>query len=285
MLFVSSSIALALVASGTTTLRGSRQIQLCANEYIPLLDEENSVIYLNGPAPTTVTFFGGSPPIELLRGRLARVIRANPWLAGRLQRRKRRCVLAVGPLEEDDAEGVDVGRGRDGAGAGVFGVDVPPGPLEGLRRDLLAVGALDEAAEAEVGELGDDGRVRQEHVGRLDVRVDDGAVGVAVEEVEAPGDVDRDAEAHAPAQGRVRVRRAAEALLDGAAARELVDEVVVAVVDAVAQEEDEVPVRELREALDFGRELLGALEGRDVELLHRDLGGTQVGESLSLHPF
>ena len=65
----------------------------------------------------------------------------------------------------------------------------------------------------------------------------------------------------------------------------VVDEVVVAVVDAVAQEEDEVPVRELREALDFGRELLGALEGRDVELLHRDLGGTQVGDSLSLHPF
>ena len=53
---------------------------------IPLLEEETSMMAHIG-AVTTVTFFTGGPaPVSVLRERVAAVVAANPWLAGRLER-------------------------------------------------------------------------------------------------------------------------------------------------------------------------------------------------------
>ena len=53
---------------------------------IPLLEEETSMMAHIG-AVTTVTFFTGGPaPVSALRERVAAVVAANPWLAGRLER-------------------------------------------------------------------------------------------------------------------------------------------------------------------------------------------------------
>ena len=54
---------------------------------IPLLREERTLICLSLPAVTTVTFYrntSGVSPAEFLRERTAEIVRANPWLAGRL---------------------------------------------------------------------------------------------------------------------------------------------------------------------------------------------------------
>lgn len=56
-------------------------------ENIPLLREERTLICLSLPAVTTVTFYkkqSGVSPAAFLRERVAAIVRANPWLAGRL---------------------------------------------------------------------------------------------------------------------------------------------------------------------------------------------------------
>jgi hypothetical protein len=53
-----------------------------------LLKEESTLMSYCG-AMTTITFFTGGPaPVEAIRARLAAVVAANPWLAGRLVRGK-----------------------------------------------------------------------------------------------------------------------------------------------------------------------------------------------------
>jgi len=52
-----------------------------------LLKEEGSMMSYAG-AVTTITFFTGPAPVDALRERLAAVVLANPWLAGRLEKRR-----------------------------------------------------------------------------------------------------------------------------------------------------------------------------------------------------
>ena len=56
-------------------------------------------------AVTTVTFFTGPAPVEAVRERLALVVAANPWLAGRLvrgkgEKRMRLTFDPAGPLRD-----------------------------------------------------------------------------------------------------------------------------------------------------------------------------------------
>jgi len=54
-------------------------------ESVVLLPGETSLVKLYHPAVTTVTFYVGELPTELLRYRTQLVVEANPWLAGRLE--------------------------------------------------------------------------------------------------------------------------------------------------------------------------------------------------------
>jgi len=54
---------------------------------VTLLKEEGSMMAYAG-AVSTITFFTGPAPVETVRERLAAVVAANPWLAGRLEKRK-----------------------------------------------------------------------------------------------------------------------------------------------------------------------------------------------------
>jgi len=67
---------------------------------VTLLKEEGSMMAYCG-AVTTVTFFTGPAPVEALRERVAAVLAANPWLAGRLVRGKgeKRMSLTFDPAE------------------------------------------------------------------------------------------------------------------------------------------------------------------------------------------
>ena len=69
---------------------------------VTLLQEETSLHSYTG-AVTTITFFTGAAPVEALRERVAAVVTANPWLAGRLVRAKgeKRMRLIVEPAAVD----------------------------------------------------------------------------------------------------------------------------------------------------------------------------------------
>ena len=56
-------------------------------ESVTLLKEEGSMMAYAG-AVSTITFFTGSAPVDAIRERLAAVVAANPWLGGRLEKRK-----------------------------------------------------------------------------------------------------------------------------------------------------------------------------------------------------
>ena len=56
-------------------------------ESVTLLKEEGSMMAYAG-AVTTITFFTGPAPVDAIRERLAAVVAANPWLSGRLEKRK-----------------------------------------------------------------------------------------------------------------------------------------------------------------------------------------------------
>jgi hypothetical protein len=58
------------------------------NDSVTLLKEETFAHAYTG-AVTTLTFFTGPAPVEVLRERVAKVVAANPWLAGCLVRGKR----------------------------------------------------------------------------------------------------------------------------------------------------------------------------------------------------
>ena len=71
---------------------------------VTLLKEEGSMMAYCG-AVTTVTFFTGPAPVEAVRERLALVVAANPWLAGRLvrgkgEKRMRLTFDPAGPLRD-----------------------------------------------------------------------------------------------------------------------------------------------------------------------------------------
>ena len=58
-----------------------------AEESVTLLKEEGSIMAYGG-AVTTITFFTGPAPVEKIRERLVAIVAANPWLAGRLEKRR-----------------------------------------------------------------------------------------------------------------------------------------------------------------------------------------------------
>jgi len=71
---------------------------------IPLLEQESSDIFMkHGGSITTITFFHGTIPLQYLRSRLEAIVKANPWLAGRLDRRKKeaRVHLVYDPNPDD----------------------------------------------------------------------------------------------------------------------------------------------------------------------------------------
>ena len=60
---------------------------------VELLEGETSAIMMGGaPSVSAVTFYAGDPEsaADWLGRRVAEIVRANPWLAGRLDRRARR---------------------------------------------------------------------------------------------------------------------------------------------------------------------------------------------------
>ena len=71
---------------------------------VTLLKEEGGMMAYCG-AVTTITFFTGPAPVEAVRERLALVVAANPWLAGRLvrgkgEKRMRLTFDPAGPLRD-----------------------------------------------------------------------------------------------------------------------------------------------------------------------------------------
>ena len=71
---------------------------------VTLLKEEDTMMAYCG-AVTTITFFTGPAPVEAVRARVAAVVAANPWLAGRLVRGKKEKRMRLtfdlaGPLRE-----------------------------------------------------------------------------------------------------------------------------------------------------------------------------------------
>ena len=81
------------------------------NDSVTLLKEETFAHAYTG-AVTTLTFFTGPAPVEVLRERVAKVVAANPWLAGCLVRGKREKRMRLtfdpaGPLCQDARYCVD----------------------------------------------------------------------------------------------------------------------------------------------------------------------------------
>ena len=66
--------------------RAARMKLLATHTKIALLESERGAVVTMSPATSTVTFFKGSPRrvANKLRNRVAEIVRANPWLAARL---------------------------------------------------------------------------------------------------------------------------------------------------------------------------------------------------------
>jgi len=82
-------------------------------KYEPLLNPESSVmVFLSEPAISTITFFKGDIDLEQskkwLKERLTLICNANPWLAGRLLKKKdihKNLLLAIPqPMTEEDID-------------------------------------------------------------------------------------------------------------------------------------------------------------------------------------
>mmetsp|Transcript_16868 Transcript_16868/g.42549 ORF Transcript_16868/g.42549 Transcript_16868/m.42549 type:complete len:242 (+) Transcript_16868:93-818(+) len=107
--------------------------------HLPLQEWESSRMMLEQPAITTLTFFEGDPSSGalFLRQRVADIIRANPWLAGRLSRPRhsKRVLLSFDPNPVDP-------------GANVFQVASPhpsmtrDAPQSGFARHAYAQGLI-----------------------------------------------------------------------------------------------------------------------------------------------
>lgn len=70
---------------GVAAVIGLRSLSRRASKNVFLLPDEAGAI-LRLPAITTVTFYEGEPCEELLRSMTHTLVKANPWLAGRLTR-------------------------------------------------------------------------------------------------------------------------------------------------------------------------------------------------------
>lgn len=125
-----------------------------------------------------------------------------------------------------------------------LGADVPP------------VGVGDQLGESEVGDLGGEVLVHEDVAG-LDVPVDDGRVGELVEVGQPARRSQRHPEPLLPVE--VQAALAGEAVAQRAAGHELVDEHLLPLLEAEADEADEVLVVHAGEQLDLGLELVAAL--------------------------
>jgi hypothetical protein len=136
-----------------------------------------------------------------------------------------------------------------------------------LRGDLQAPAVLSEGlGQAKIGDLGVEALV-EEHVAGLDVAVHDGRVSELVQVGNALGGAQHDPEAAAPVQAHAGFPR--EALLERAVGDVLVDQHLLALVQAEADEADHVLVVHPGEQLDLRPELQAALQGPLLGPLHR----------------
>mmetsp|Transcript_83248 Transcript_83248/g.269468 ORF Transcript_83248/g.269468 Transcript_83248/m.269468 type:complete len:401 (+) Transcript_83248:74-1276(+) len=61
---------------------GRRKPAVHEGEFVELLPEDTAL--MKHPTVTTITFYEGQAPAQLMRDRASAVVKANPWLAGRL---------------------------------------------------------------------------------------------------------------------------------------------------------------------------------------------------------
>ncbi|BAT11810.1 Os10g0534600, partial [Oryza sativa Japonica Group] len=185
-------------------------------------------------------------------------------------------------LEEDDAEGVDVGAVGELPRLEVLRVEVAEAALH-RRAHVRLPRRWPDAGQPEVGHLRHEA-VAEEDVRRLDVAVDD-VIGVAgVQVVEPLRRADADLQPLLPRQRRRRRRRgvgAVQVAPQGAVRHELVHEDHLRPLVAVADERDEVAVADAGEHQDLSLELREPLPGRALGALHGDAGA--VAEHAAVH--
>ena len=75
---------------------------------LDLLQQEVKNGLLNSEAVSTVTIFEGQPPIEYLQNRFAEIVNANPWLRGRLVKKKGKISLEYDEATTTDRSGFTV---------------------------------------------------------------------------------------------------------------------------------------------------------------------------------
>eukprot|EP01040_Poterioochromonas_malhamensis_P006581 gene6581-7085_t len=66
-----------------SALRRKEDVELKGKEFIDLLPNEQSRL-LHISSVSTITFFDGEVPIKIIQDRLFQIVKANPWLTGRL---------------------------------------------------------------------------------------------------------------------------------------------------------------------------------------------------------
>ena len=187
-------------------------------------------------------------------------------------------MLAGEQVVEEDADGLEVGRGRDGLalellGAGTLRGEGAKGLGEGIGKAEL--GGVEHLGDAEVEDL-DGARESDEDVGRLEVAVDDEA---------AVGSGDRVEELDDEAQAVVQVRMTVAVAVEGLALDVVHDKVRESGAGGAGVDEaDDVGVTEGGEGFLFGLEAAGDfLVGHAVE---EELDGGAVeasDEAVSAH--
>ena len=127
-LAAAAAAAAAASVAAAAALALARRWRAAAEEAtVELLEGETSPVMLGmAPAISTVTFYEGphADAAAYLRRRVVEVLRLNPWLGGRLARRRGRVVL-VYSADAGDGEGDGEGEGEgegEGDGEGTDGV-------------------------------------------------------------------------------------------------------------------------------------------------------------------
>ena len=85
----------------------ARRTLLATHTKIALLESERGAVVTMSPATSTVTFFKGSPRrvANYLRNKVAEIVRANPWLAARLDEAAREAEAQRAQITKLDGEG------------------------------------------------------------------------------------------------------------------------------------------------------------------------------------
>mmetsp|Transcript_11741 Transcript_11741/g.27881 ORF Transcript_11741/g.27881 Transcript_11741/m.27881 type:complete len:552 (-) Transcript_11741:903-2558(-) len=172
-------------------------------------------------------------------------------------------------LKQRNAEGVRVARRSKPPGVEVLGVDVVEGSNGRRVNDVRPPGAElgGDPREADVRELCGEVRVEQ-HVGRLEVAVQDRLRLRLMEHEEGGRHLRRDPDSVLPLEGLAPTAGRGERVLQAPPLHELVDDAPV--LGARAEEEHEVRVAHPRQNADLPPERLGALHAVGCEALDGD---------------